>query len=151
MTTDLNKILERQDYVKMTKLLREKCDYVEGIISKKMVELELDGTDNGIFVNGQEILCVRDCLFTHTPEEESYHHPGEIYYETEYRMIKTYMPHFPDIYEKGDEKNFSFWPCANKHALRFLNNAVAIIEKLGEIEQKKAESMEKAIESVKNV
>lgn len=51
MTTDLNKILARQDYVKLTKSLREKCDYVENAISTKMEELELDGSDNGIVAN----------------------------------------------------------------------------------------------------
>ena len=43
MTTDLNKILARQDYVKLTKSLRDKCDYVEDAIRDKMLELELDG------------------------------------------------------------------------------------------------------------
>ena len=47
MTTDLNKILARQDYVKLTKSLREKCNLVEDVISDKMLELELDGSKEG--------------------------------------------------------------------------------------------------------
>lgn len=54
MTTDLNKILARQDYVKLTKSLREKCNLVEDVIGDKMKELELNGTNGGIEVNGMK-------------------------------------------------------------------------------------------------
>lgn len=43
MNVDLNKILARQDYVKLTKSLREKCNLVEDVISDKMKELDLNG------------------------------------------------------------------------------------------------------------
>lgn len=45
MKVDLNKILARQDYVRMTESLREKCNQVADAISKKMKDLELDGAD----------------------------------------------------------------------------------------------------------
>ena len=50
MTTDLNKILARQDYIKLTKSLRGKCDIVEDAIANKMVDLNLNGKRKGICV-----------------------------------------------------------------------------------------------------
>ena len=55
MTTDLNKILARQDYVKLTKSLREKCNLVEDVISDKMLELELDGSNEGVGANSMSV------------------------------------------------------------------------------------------------
>ena len=144
MTTDLNKILARQDYVKMTKLLREKCDQVEGVISLKMDELELDGTDKGIVVNNTRILCVEGFLFIHTPEEEDYG-------VAEYRQIKSKHNDVTDVTDYDAERHFAFYPCSNKHALRFLNNAVAIIEELGKIEQEKVDVISKALEATEKL
>ena len=144
MTTDLNKILARQDYVKLTKSLRKKCDYVEIVITNKMTELELDGCDNGIVVNDMRIFCVKGYLFVRTPEKED----G---CGIEYRQVNSNDNDFPSIFSNEADRAFRFFPCSNKHALRFLNNAVAIIEKLGEIEQKKVEAIEQAIEATKDL
>lgn len=144
MTTDLNKILARQDYVRLTKSLREKCDYVENAISTKMEELELDGSDNGIVVNDMRIFCVKGYLFVRTPEKEDA-------YGVEYRQVNSNDNDIPDIFSNEVDRAFRFYPCSNKHALRFLNNAVAIIEKLGEIEQKKVDAINKAIEATKDL
>lgn len=67
MTPDLNKILARQDYVKLSKSLREKCNLVEDVIGDKMKELELNGTNGGIEVNGMKVFCIKKtaCLFVH--------------------------------------------------------------------------------------
>lgn len=144
MTTDLNKILARQDYVKLTKSLREKCDYVENAISTKMEELELDGSDNGIVVNDMRIFCVKGYLFVRTPEKED----G---CGIEYRQVNSNDNDISDVFSNEADRVFRFYPCSNKHALRFLNNAVAIIEKLGEIEQKKVDAINKAIEATKDL
>lgn len=66
MNVDLNKILARQDYVKLTKSLREKCNLVEDVISDKMKELDLNGMNGGIKVNGMKVFCIKTvCLFVH--------------------------------------------------------------------------------------
>ena len=146
MTTDLNKILARQDYVKLTKSLREKCNLVEGVISDKMKELELDGTNGGIEVNGMKVFCIKNCLFVRTPEKDDGYG-----YQIEYRVVHSNIDDGDDVFDDESCRNFLFSPCSNKHALRFLNNAVAIIEKLGEIEQKKVEAIEQAIEATKDL
>lgn len=70
MKTDIDKILERQDYSRMAESLREKCNKVAETISKKMKDLELEGTDEGLFVNGIKLFCVDNWLYIHIPEEE---------------------------------------------------------------------------------
>lgn len=146
MTTDLNKILARQDYVKLTKSLREQCDYIESDISTKMKELELDGKNGGIEVNGMRVFCIKSCLFVRTPEkDDDYGH------QIEYRAVHSYVCSGNEVFDEESCRNFLFSPCSNKHALNFLNNAAAIIEKLGEIEQEKVDVINKAIEATKDL
>ena len=146
MTTDLNKILARQDYVKLTKSLREKCDYIESDISTKMNELELNGKNGGIEVNGMMVFCIKSCLFVRTPEkDDGYGH------QIEYRAVHSNVCSGCEVFDEESSRNFLFSPCSNKHALNFLNNAVAIIEKLGEIEQEKVDAINKAIEATKDL
>ena len=144
MTTDLNKILARQDYIKLTKSLRDKCDYVEDAIRDKMLELELDGKKKGIGVNGMNVFCVSDCLFIRTPEKED----GPI---IEYRAVNSNVKDGEEFFDEEFDRRFLCYPCSNKHALRFLNNAVAIIETLGEIEQRRVDAINKAIEATKDL
>ena len=146
MTTnvDLNQILARQDYVKMTKSLRERCDAVEDAISDKMVELDLKGYRNSIVVNGMRIVCLVDAVYVRTQELED-----DICPCAEYRAISTQVNNRQEYYD--DHDHYKNYPCPNKYALRFLNNAVAIIEELGKIEQKKVEAIEQAIDATKNL
>lgn len=140
---DLNKILERQDYVRMTSSLRKKCNQVVEVISEKMKELDLEGTDKGMFVNGMRIFCAEDTIYIRALEEEQ--ESGIAVYSP----VSTQM-NYKNFYVEGTG-NFEFFPCSNKNALRFLNNAVAIIEKLGEIEEKKVNAINRALEITENV
>lgn len=146
MNVDLNKILARQDYVKLTKSLREKCNLVEDVISDKMKELDLNGMYGGIEVNGMKVFCIKNCLFVRTPEKDD-----DYGYQIEYRVVHSNVDDGDEVFDEESHRNFLFSPCSNKHALNFLNNAVAIIEKLGEIEQEKVDDIEKALESAKNI
>jgi hypothetical protein len=148
MKIDINKILERQDYSRMTESLREKCNKLAETISKKMKDLELDGTDEGLFVNGIKLFCVDDWLYIHTPEEEKDNNDYRDYC-SEYRSVSTVF-----IYKEFDVDgvgHFDFFPCSNKRALKFLNNAVAIIEELGKIEQEKVDAITKALEATEKL
>lgn len=144
MTTDLNKILARQDYVKLTKSLREKCNLVEDVIGDKMLELELDGEKEGIGVNGMNVFCISNSLFIRTPEKEDD-------FIIEYRAVNSNVKDGEEFFDDESNRRFLCYPCSNKHALNFLNNAVAIIEKLGEIEQKRVDAINKAIEATKDL
>ena len=148
MNVDLNKMLARQDYVRMTESLREKCNQVAETISKKMKDLELDGTDKGLFVNGIKLFCIDDWLYIHTPEEEVDNSDYRDYC-SEYSPVST-VSIYKELNVDG-VGHFSMFPCPNKRALKFLNNAVAIIEKLGEIEQEKVDAISKALEATEKL
>lgn len=123
--------------------MREKCDQIENVISDKMVELELSGRDGGIVVNGMRIFCIKGYLFIRTPEVEDFFE--------EYRVIHSGNSSGEYVLEPQDDMCFTYSSCSNKHALRFLNNAVAIIEKLGEIEQEKVDAISKALEATEKL
>lgn len=143
METDLNKIIKRQDYVKLTKALREKCDYMEGVIGEKMEELEL----RHISVNEVEIVNILGHLFVRTPEYECEGSRHNKYYT----QISSVEKDEEDFSEPSTNNQIVFCPCSNKHALNFLNNAAAIIQELGKIEQEKVETIEQAIEAAKDL
>ena len=146
MGTDFNQILARQDYVKVTKSLREKCDQLESDISAKMVELELDGRNGGIIVNNVSIYCIKGYLFIRTPEKDSIKGP---YYDcAEYRQIRSGENDVENVTDDEGGNHFVFYPCSNKHALEFINNAAAIIKELGKIEQEKVDDIQNAINNI---
>lgn len=145
MIKDLIQILERQDYVRLTKSLRGKCDHLENVISNKMVELELDGRNGGINVNNMKIFCIKGYLFVRTPEKDTI---KGLYCElSEYRQICSEENDEESVSDDEGRRHFVFYPCSNKHALDFINNSVAIIEELGQIEQKKVENIQNAIKN----
>ena len=146
MAVDLNKILSRQDYVKMTKSLRERCDAVEDAISSKMVNIEVSGKSKGIVVNGMRIFCICGYLFIRTPENEKESGPYRVY-----RSINSEKNDMASWDDDDNNRYFTRIPCSNKHALEFLNNAAAIIEELGKIEQKKVEAIKEAIGKTENI
>lgn len=146
MGTDFNQILARQDYVRVTKSLREKCDELESAISNKMVELELDGFNGGIVVNNMSIFCIKGYLFIRTPEKDSISGP---YYDcSQYRQIKSGENDIENVSDDEGGRRFVFYPCSTKHALEFINNAAAIIEELGKIEQKNVDIIQNAINKI---
>lgn len=140
MTTDLNKILARQDYVKMTKPLRDRCNKVEHIISTKMAELEIVGMCTYIKVNQMNIFCIDGHIYIREIEAEK-----DCF--SEYRLITTEIDDGASFGDGDSYRNFERTPCSNKVAKAFLNNAVAIIERLGEIEQTNVDDINQAIEA----
>lgn len=143
METDLNKIIKRQDYIKLTKSLREKCDYLDGVIGEKMEELEL----RRISVNEVEIVNILGHLFVRTPEFEYDGCRCHKYYA----QINSNNKDEDDFSEPGTDNRFVFHPCGNSHALNFINNAMAIIQEIGKIEQEKVGAIEQAIKATKDL
>lgn len=143
MTTDFNKILAKQDYVKLTKSLREKCDMLESSISDKMVELEIDGLEGGLTVNNMRIFCIKGYLFVRAPEKDT--DCGMYCGYSQYRQIKSFENDVENVTDDESYRRFGFYPCSNKHALDFLNNSASIIKELEKIEQKKVEDIQKAL------
>ena len=151
MRTDFNQILAREDYKHMTENLKSITEEIAENIRKKMNQLDIasdDDFDNGeIGVDGVvvRVLSVEsNSNFTKSflgikRYEEGYHHA---YYASLEDINDTF-------YFCGDF-NARIYGATNKEALAFLNVAAKLIKGLGEIEQKKVDAIQKAIENADN-
>lgn len=151
MTVDLNKILARDDYKRMTENLKSVVEEVAEKIRMKMDELDIDGGDDfdsgeigadGIVV--RVISVSSNCGYTKRflgikryPEEY-----GHAYYASLEDINDTY-------YYTGDF-HARIYGATNKEALAFLNVAKKLIEGLGELEQKQADEIQQTIDNYRN-
>lgn len=146
MKIDLNQILARDDYKRMTAALKEKTEEVAKRIRQKMDELDIiddDDFDKGEI--GVDNIVVRTIKVQSNSGfnreflgikryEEGYHHA---YYASLEDINGTY-------YFCGDF-NARIYGATNKEAIAFLNVAAKLIEGLGEIEQKQANNIQKVL------
>lgn len=147
MTTDLNKILARDDYKRMTEKLKPIAEEVAEKIRKKMDELDIaddDDFDNGeIGVEGVIVkaMCVKsNSGLIH--EFLAIKRAGESYDECEWRSLQD----IGNEYYFASDFHAVVNGASNREALAFLNVARKLIQGLGEIEQKKVEAIQNAIE-----
>lgn len=146
MTLDLNQILERDDYKRMTVALKEKVEEVAKRIRQKMDELDIindDDFDNGEI--GVENIVVRS-VEVKSNSGFTYEFLGIKRYEEEYNH--TYWASLEDIehtFYFCSDLNAKVYGATNKETLAFLNVAAKLIEGLGEIEKKKADEIQKAL------
>lgn len=146
MKIDLNQILARDDYKRMTAALKEKTEEVAKRIRQKMDELDIiddDDFDKGeIGVDNIVVRTIKvqsNCGFNREflgikRYEEEYHHA---YFASLEDINSTY-------YFCGD-LNARIYGATNKEAIAFLNVAAKLIEGLGEIEQKQVNNIQKVL------
>lgn len=146
MTLNLNQILARDDYKRLTATLKEKVEEVAKRIRQKMDELDIiddDDFDKGeIGINN---IVVRS-MSVKANSGFSYEFLGIKRYEDDNSRI--YWASLEDIehtfYFCNDYKA-KVYGATNKEALAFLNVAAKLIAGLGEIEEKKADEIQKAL------
>ena len=148
MKIDLNQILARDDYKRMTAALKEKTEEVAKRIRQKMDELDIiDDEDFDKGEIGVDNIVVRTIKVQSNSGfnreflgikryEEGYHHA---YYASLEDINSTY-------YFCGDF-NARIYGATNKEAIAFLNVAAKLIEGLGEIEQKQVNNIQKVLEN----
>ena len=143
MKLDLNQILARDDYKRMTAALKEKVEEVAKRIRQKMDELDLiddEDFDNGeIGVNN---IVVRS-MKVKSNSGFTYEFLGIKRCEDEYNH--TYWASLEDIehtFYFCSDYNAKVTGATNKEALAFLNVAAKLILGLGEIEEKKANNIQ---------
>ena len=143
MKLDLNQILDRDDYKRMTAALKEKVEEVARRIRQKMDELDI--IDDEDFDNGEigvDNIVVRS-MRVRSNSGFTYEFLGIKRYEEEYNH--AYWASLEDI-----EHTFYFCSdlyakvngATNKEALAFLNVASKLIIGLGEVEEKKAKDIQ---------
>lgn len=146
MKLDLNQILARDDYKRMTAALKEKVEEVAKCIRQKMNELDIindDDFDNGEI--GVENIVVRS-VEVKSNSGFTYEFLGIKRYEEEYNH--TYWASLEDIehtFYFCSDFNAKVYGATNKEALAFLNVAAKLIIGLGGVEEKKVYDIEKVI------
>ena len=146
MTLDLNQILARNDYKRMTAALKEKVEEVANRIRQKMDELDIiddDDFDNGEI--GVDDIVVRS-MRVHSNSGFTYEYLGIKRYEYEYNH--TYWASLEDIdhtFYFCNDYNAKVYGATNREALAFLNVAAKLIAGLGEVEEKQVNDIQKAL------
>lgn len=152
MTVDLNKILARDDYKRMTENLKSVAEEVAEKIRKKMVALEIEGDDD--FDNGEigvddvvvKAMSVRsNSGLIH--EFLAIKRKGDFWDENEWRSLQD----IGEEYYFASDFHAVVNGASNREALTFLNVARKLIQGLGEIEQKKVDAIQHAIEDAHNI
>lgn len=146
MKLDLNQILARDDYKRMTAALKEKVEEVATRIRQKMDELDIIDDDN--FDNGEigvDDVVVRS-MRVHSNSGFTYEFLGIKRYEHEYNH--TYWASLEDIdrtFYFCNDYNAKVYGATNREALAFLNVAAKLITDLGEVEEKQVNDIQKAL------
>lgn len=143
MKLDLNQILARDDYKRMTAALKEKVEEVARRIRQKMDELDIivdEGFDNGEIGVDNIVVC---SMRVRSNSGFTYEFLGIKRYEDEYNH--AYWASLEDIehtFYFCSDLNAKVNGATNKEALAFLNVASKLIIGLGEVEEKKAKDIQ---------
>ena len=151
MIINLNEILARDDYKRMTENLKSITEEIARAIHKKMDELEIENNtdfDNGeIGVDGVvvKVITVKsnsgfNRSFLGIKRNEG--HPHHVYYAS--------LEDINFTYRFCGDFNALIYGATNKEALAFLNVSAKLIKGLGEVEQKQADEIQQAIDKYRN-
>lgn len=143
MEKNLNEILKRDDYKKLTKQLKERVEKIACSIAVKMFDLDIEREI--IKIDDVQVTCNRVRSsggaydFLAIGREDGY---GTNWYSLE-DVNQSY-------YYCGDY-DARVCGCTNKEALCFLNVASKIIERLDEIERAQVKEIQKALDNTKDL
>lgn len=143
MEKNLNEILNRDDYKKLTKQLKERVEKIACAISTKMFELDIE--EDMINIDNVCVTCrsVRSSI-------------GDYDYlaiarNTEYGTEWYSLEDVNHSYYYCNDFNARVHGCTNKEALLFLNVASKIIEYLGVIEEKQVLHLQQSLDNTKGI
>lgn len=143
MEKNLNEILKRDDYKKLTKQLKERVEKIACSIAVKMFDLDIE----------REIIKIDDVQVTCNRVRSS----GGAY---DFLAIGREDGYGTNWYSLEDVNHSYYYcgdydarvcGCTNKEALCFLNVASKIIERLDEIERAQIKEIQKALDNTKDL
>ena len=143
MEKNVNEILKRDDYKKLTKQLKERVEKIACSIAVKMFDLDIEREI--IKIDDVQVTCNRVRSsggaydFLDIGREDGY---GTNWYSLEDINHSYYYCGDYDARVCG---------CTNKEALCFLNVASKIIERLDEIERAQVKEIQKALDNTKDL
>lgn len=145
MEKNLNEILKRDDYKKLTKQLKERVEKIACSIAVKMFDLDIEREI--IKIDDVQVTCNRVRSsggaydFLAIGREDGYG------YGTDWYSLEDVNQSY---YYCGDY-DARVCGCTNKEALCFLNVASKIIERLDEIERAQVKEIQKALDNTKDL
>lgn len=143
MEKNLNEILKRDDYKKLTKQLKERVEKIACSIAVKMFDLDIE----------REIIKIDDVQVTCNRVRSS----GGAY---DFLAIGREDGYGTNWYSLEDVNHSYYYcgdydarvcGCTNKEALCFLNVASKIIERLDEIERAQIKEIQKALDNTNDL
>ncbi len=143
MEKNLNEILKRDDYKKLTKQLKERVEKIACSIAVKMFDLDIE----------REIIKIDDVQVTCNRVRSS----GGAY---DFLAIGREDGYGTNWYSLEDVNHSYYYcgdydarvcGCTNKEALCFLNVASKIIERLDEIERAQVKEIQKALDNTNDL
>lgn len=147
MRINLNEILERDDYKRMTENLKSITEEIARAIRKKMDELEIENNTN--FDNGEigvddvvvKVITVKsnsgfNRSFLGIKRNQG--HPHHVYYAS--------LEDINFTYRFCGDFNALIYGATNKEALAFLNVSAKLIKGLGEVEQHQVDEIQKVLD-----
>lgn len=151
MIINLNEILARDDYKRMTENLKSITEEIARAIHQKMDELEIE--NNTDFDNGE--IGVDDVVVKviTVKSNSGFNRSFLGIKRNEGRPHHVYYASLEDInftYRFCGDFNALIYGATNKEALAFLNVSAKLIKGLGEVEQKQADEIQQAIDKYRN-
>ena len=139
---ELEKVIERNDYKKLTVQLAEKCEELADLIMDKMLELDLYELDDLVIktvktYNGKTM----DYLVIENDDGFNYYCSGALNY------CSATHDNESGFYYKNDSRCFIKY-AGNYFALHFVNKAKNYLRLLDDIETKKCEQIENALKNI---
>ena len=147
MIINLNEILARDDYKRMTENLKSITEEVARAIHKKMVELEIE--DNTDFDNGEigidDVVVRVITVYSNSGFNRSFLGIKR-YEEGDNHAYYASLEDINDTYYFCGDFNAQIYGATNKEALAFLNASKKLILGLGELEQHQVEEIQKVLD-----
>lgn len=151
MIINLNEILARDDYKRMTENLKSVTEEVADGIRKKMDELDI--INNTEFDNGEigfgNVVVRSDGVRTNSGFTREFLAIKRVDEKDGFVTWRSLEDIGESYYYTGDF-NAKIYGASNKEALAFLNVARQLIISLGKVEQKQADEIQQAIDKYRN-
>lgn len=147
MRINLNEILARDDYKRMTENLKSITEEVARAIHKKMDELEIE--DNTDFDNGEigvDDVAVRVITVNSNSGFNRSFLGIKRYEEGDNHAYYASLEDINDTYYFCGDLNAKIYGATKKEALAFLNASKKLILGLGELEQHQVEEIQKVLD-----
>lgn len=147
MRINLNEILARDDYKRMTENLKSITEEVARAIHKKMDELEIE--DNTDFDNGEigvDDVVVRVITVNSNSGFNRSFLGIKRYEEGDNHTYYASLEDINDTYYFCGDFNAKIYEATKKEALAFLNASKKLILGLGELEQHQVEEIQKVLD-----